>query len=109
MESNKEAKEILETLRANARKLVVLIEHSTMPDDVKDAWIALLPEMSVKQLDRFLSVLETKYLDEQTKGIDAEYKEKISALVDRFEKDKVKEDEETVKTLESVKKVISLL
>lgn len=109
MESNKEAQEILETLRANAKKLVVLIERSTMPDDVKDAWVALLPEMSVKQLDRFLSVLEAKYLDEQTRRIDAEYKEKISALVERFEQEKAKEDEEAVKTFESVKKVISLL
>ena len=109
MESDQEAREILETLRANARKLVVLIEHSTMPDDVKDAWIALLPEMSVKQLDKFLSVLETKYLDEQTRGIDAEYKEKISALVDRFEQEKAKESEEMEKALEGVKKVISLL
>jgi hypothetical protein len=109
MEPNKEMQEILETLRANARKLVILIEHSTMPDDIKESWIALLPGMSINQLDRFLSILEAKYLDEQTRSIDTEYKIRIQSLVDQFQQEKSEEDKEAEKILGNVKKVIELL
>ncbi len=109
MDSNQEAKEALEGLRANARKLVVLMERSMMPDDIKASWIALLPTMSVSQLDRFLSMLEAKYLDEQTRNIDTEYKAKIQSLMVRFEQERSEEDKEAEKMLENVKRVSGLL
>lgn len=98
--SEKEIDEELATkIELNARKLASFIYHSTMPDEVKDAWISVLPEMSFGQIDKLLSILEAKYLDEKTKHIDAEYKEKIEKLVSELDQEKLQEDEKFIEVL----------
>lgn len=91
--------ELAANMKFAARKLATLIYHSTMPDDVKDAWISVLPEMSFGQIDKLLSILEAKYLDEKTKHIDAEYKEKIEKLVSELDQEKLQEDEKFIEAL----------
>jgi|SRR3989344_2534505 len=95
-------KDLVAKLEFNAKKLAAFIYHSTMPDDIKDAWISVLPEMSFDQIDKLLSVLEAKYLDEKTKHIDAEYKEKIEKLVSEIGLEKLREDEKFIEILKRI-------
>ena len=99
MSNQENDEELAANLEFAARKLATLIHHSTMPEDVKDAWISVLPEMSFEQIEKLLSILEAKYLDEKTKHIDAEYKEKIEKLVSEFDQKKLQEDEEFIEVL----------
>jgi hypothetical protein len=83
----KQNQESLEYIIAPAIKLAILLHSSTMPTEVKEAWLALLPEMSLKQISEFLDILEGKYLDEQTKNIDDDYQQKLKKLFAKYKKE----------------------
>ena len=95
----KEIDEITKDLELHAKKLAILLHNSTMPDDVKLAWISLLPEMSAEQIGRLLNILEAKYLDEQTRDIDEKYKKELEEIVKGFENEK---DENHKKLIERI-------
>ena len=78
--------DLLKVAQLNAQKLALLLYISTIPDEVKESIIALLPEMTIEQINEFLNILESRYLDDQTKDIDEEYQEKLKELVLDFEK-----------------------
>ncbi len=102
-----EIKEIATSLELNARKLAILLYCSAMPDEIKESWIALLPEMSLEEINQLLTILEASYLDEETRQIDNEYKAKITKLTEEFQQQKLKEDQKTVDLLEKLAEAIS--
>lgn len=73
---------LAESVRLQAIKLAALLRDSNMPEDIKEAWIAVLPKMPLEQIDRFINILEAKYLDEQTKFIDEEFTAEIKRLLE---------------------------
>ena len=76
--------DVLMSVEFCAKKLAVLLYASSTPARIKEAWIALLPHMNVKQIARLLDIFEAKYANEKTKAIDEEYKKKLAALVQDF-------------------------
>jgi len=60
--------------RLRGQKLGVLLAASNFPDDVKEAILNILPDLSLDQADEFLEMLESKYLDEATGDIDELYR-----------------------------------
>ncbi len=68
--------DISQIMDLRAKKLGVLLATSTMPDEVKEAWVALLPELSLSQLDRLTNILEAEYLNNGTAPIDEFYSTK---------------------------------
>lgn len=45
-------------LRAKADRVILLLDTSVMPDEVKTSWLTLLPHMTLDQVDRLTSLLE---------------------------------------------------
>ena len=45
-------------LKAKADRLIMLLDASVMPEEVKTAWLTLLPEMNLDQIDRLIKLLE---------------------------------------------------
>jgi hypothetical protein len=66
------------------QKIAVLLDKSTLPNDVKEAWIQLISEMKIEQLDRFLNILEREYLDRETGYIDERYQETIKEVMNKY-------------------------
>jgi len=91
--------EIFQNLSIQAQKLAILLYYSTMPDDVKESWLAVIPEMSLSQIDRLLNILEAKYIDEQTKDIDEKYAKKIKKVVENFDKKRIEDKENLLKKI----------
>jgi hypothetical protein len=67
-------------LQSLGNKLGFLISSSTIPEDAKLELIALLPKMSLEQLDRLLNIFEAKFLNDQTQEIDKVFQEKIKKI-----------------------------
>lgn len=44
-------------LKKLGEHLALLLASTNLPDDVKDAWATLVPEMSIEQLDRLAKIL----------------------------------------------------
>lgn len=101
--------DIIDSIRLNARKLAALLENSTLPEEIKEAWVTLLPMLSARQIDMFLRTLEARYLDEQTREIDTRYREKLQALVKTFEEEKRQEDAKMVEQLKKVDSLVDML
>jgi len=47
-----------EAMERKFQHILALLKVSAMPQDVKDSWLALLPEMTVEQVNRFIKLLE---------------------------------------------------
>jgi len=92
-----------------SKKFVFLLENSGMPDEVKEAWLALLPEMSLEQLDRFFDILEAQYLNEKTKDIDEKYKKELEKVVEEFKKDTETNNKDLLQKIDSFKKIYASL
>ncbi len=99
-------KRIRENLEIQAKKMALLLYDSTMPDDIKEAWIALLPWMSLGQMDKLLNILEAKYLDGQTKDIDEKYKDKLKEVAEKFEKEQYENDKKLLEQINKLKKIL---
>lgn len=56
-------------VEALGKKLGLLISASTMTDEMKQALLDILPAMTPEQIDNLINILEAKYLDEQTGGL----------------------------------------
>jgi len=100
-----EEQKILQNLEIQAKKLAMLLFYSTMPQQVKGSWIAILPKMSLKQIDRLSSILEAKYLDEQTEDIDKKFKKKLETTIKGFKKQNAKTENEILQKINKLKKI----
>ncbi len=78
-------KELQELLKNRAKKLVFLIEESSLPDEIKVSWVKLLPEMSIEQIDKFFDIFEAAYLNKETKGIDEQFKQELIRIKTEIE------------------------
>ena len=95
--------EILQNIELQTKKLGLLLHNSTMPQEIKMSWLSLLPQMSLKQIDRFLNILEAKYLDEQTKSIDKKLKKELGTMIAKFQKQEVKSGKDLIKKIKKLK------
>lgn len=96
---------LLENLKIQAKKLALLLANSTMPEDIKEAWAVLIPEMTLEQIAKLLNILEAMYLDEQTKGIDEKYTRELAEAVKNLEK---KRQSEKNKLLDQLKQLAQI-
>ena len=68
---------IEEELKNVGERLALLLAAANMPDDVKQAWAALVPKMSLEQIDRFAKALEQQMVSQGS--------EEITQLADSIE------------------------
>jgi hypothetical protein len=76
--------------KERGERLAFLLASLNIDEQQKQAWLTLLPEMSLDQLDRLLNILEAKYLDQNSQGADQEFKkdlEKIQTTHDKKTQD----------------------
>ncbi len=104
--TQKDFDEMLVSLDVNAKKLATLLYYSDLPDEIKESWITLLPEMSLEQMQKLLDILEANYLDQATKDIDEKYTKEFSGLTEDLKKEK---DENDKKTVDLIKKISETL
>jgi len=96
----------LSLVEMDARRLSYLLYSSKMPEEVKNSWLTLLPEMSKEQILKFIDILEGDYLETETKEIDEEYKEKIKIIIDDFEKKKTDMDKQLINDIKKIQETI---
>jgi hypothetical protein len=82
---NNEAQEVLLNIELQAKKLAVLIYDSNMPQDVKEAWAAFIPEMDEELIGELSEMLEAKFVGEETQAIDDELKARLESIKNEHE------------------------
>jgi predicted transcriptional regulator len=83
-------------------KLGFYISALNAPEEIKNSWLAILPQMSIEQIMHLVDVFEEKYLQQETQYIDEEFK-KVLAEIEKEKNEKInKIDEETIKQIQDL-------
>ena len=98
------ASDLFRVTQFNAQKFALLLYSSALPEEIKESIIALVPEMTVAQINSLLNILESRYLDEQTKDIDSDYEEKLKVIFEQFEKTEESLDSELAQKIADLNK-----
>jgi hypothetical protein len=99
--------EFEETFKFLGRKLGFFISSLSAPEEIKNSWLSILPQMSIEQMERLANIFEEKYAQQETQYIDNEFK-KILAEIEIEKDEKLnKIDEETLKKLNDLAKKIA--
>ena len=96
--------ELTQEIQFYTKKLAVLLHHLKAPEKVKQAWAALLPKMSLKQISELLDILEARYLDEQTRHLDKALKQEVAQVVKKFEKQRKINSQKFISAIKQIAK-----
>ncbi len=66
--------------RALGVKLGLLLAATPLSEDERESWLALIPEMTPEQLIRFSQLLEVRFFDAATAGLDAAWRTELTAV-----------------------------
>lgn len=66
------SEDIQKELKGVGEKLAILLMASDFPAEIKESWGALIPEMSLEQIDRLMKVLEQHISQKATEDVSAE-------------------------------------
>lgn len=68
--SEQNNEQLTNQMKALGQRLAVLLAVADIPDDQKQAWATIIPEMSFEQLDKLAKILSAKLPDEATEEFD---------------------------------------
>ena len=86
--------------------MIFLLDASVMPQQVKTAWITLLPEMNLDQIDRLSALLEkeievaAEYAKKQPEN--DELIVKLKAAKERYDSNMAAADQQAMAALQSI-------
>ncbi len=89
------------------RELAVLLHISKMPLEIKKAWITLLPQMSLSQIEKLILFLEEGLSGQITKEVDEVFMEKILKMLNEFVQEREKIDRNFLKKIKQLRKDIN--
>ncbi|MEK7479180.1 MAG: hypothetical protein AAB634_01445 [Patescibacteria group bacterium] len=98
----KSVKEIAEAAVLTGARLAGLISFLKISDEGKDALLYLLEECTVEELVIISDILETLYLESQTKNVDEKFAKEIERVRAKWEK---KEDHLAERALAKIQKL----
>lgn len=106
-EENLTPNEISEAVEFHSRKLGFFLVALNISEEKREAWLRLLPEMSLKQLERLTKILEEQYLQEKTRDIDKAFEDSLNAVKEAYGNKMTEENKETIQKIEEISKQIS--
>lgn len=83
MQNDQELKDLI---RNKVERLAFFIEKSSMPDGVKVAWVKLLPELSLEQIDSLFDVVEAEYYTREVKEVDEKFESDLGEVMKEHNK-----------------------
>ncbi|MDA2922891.1 hypothetical protein MYX07_06540 [Patescibacteria group bacterium AH-259-L07] len=101
------SEEIKEAVKSQGKKLGFLIAALNISDIEKEAWLTLLPNMSLEQIERLGNILESKYTDQQTKGIDEELRSDLEKIKTEYDKKVGGLNTKTIKKIKDLSSQVS--
>ncbi|MFH1667611.1 MAG: hypothetical protein ABH884_01135 [Candidatus Komeilibacteria bacterium] len=87
-------KDLEEAAQSQGIKLGYLISTLEVSDEIKDSFLAILPKMSLEQIDSLILLLEQNYLQNQTKQVDQDFENALKKLSAEYNQEtkKIKDD-----------------
>ena len=80
----KEKPNPINKLKIYSKKLGILLYSSSLQKELKEAFIDLIPSMSLEQIEKLINILESQYLSHQTKHIDSKFQSQVEQIVQNY-------------------------
>lgn len=94
--------ELTDAAAAQGRKLGFFIAALNASDEIKQAWLDLLPNLSLPQLARLSDIMESKYLAQQTESIDRDFKAELEKIKSDFAVQDEAQDKKVLAQIENL-------
>lgn len=88
------------------KKLGLLISELKIDDETRQAFLDLLPSLTLEQIEELTDALELKYLDAATRSEDKKFEEQLIQIKEEYTKKQEEIDKETIKQLEELEKAL---
>ena len=98
-QQNLNQQELEELAKAKGQRLAFLLSAANIDDEQKEAWLTLLPEMSLEQLEKLVDVLEAQYLNQQTKDIDKEFAKDLTNIKNEYDQKEADLEKDTIEKM----------
>lgn len=95
-------------LQFQGRKIAVLLYEAPIPFEIKEAWITLIPSMTLEQIDQLGTILENAFVNQQTQDIDAQYHQLAIAVAEEIAQREEEADEKLLHQLDVIKQMENL-
>lgn len=96
--------QVAKVITFKAKKLAVLLMTSSLPDELKIAWINLLDDMTAAQMDKLLQILEDEYLQNATETIDDHFEHEWQKRIAEYEDKEERDIDELQKNVEAIQR-----
>lgn len=93
-------------VRAKGQKLGIILSELKIDDETRQAFLDILPSLTLEQIDELLNTLEVKYLDAATRSEDEKFKQDLLKIKNDFEKAQEQNDLKTLKQLEDLENIL---
>lgn len=93
-------------VRAKGQKLGIILSELKIDDETRQAFLDILPSLTLEQIDELLNTLEIKYLDAATRSEDKKFEEELSKIKSDHIKKQEDIDKESIKQLEELEKLL---
>lgn len=97
---------IKELVEKKGQKLAFLISEFKIDEETRQAFLDILPSLSLEQIDKLIDILEVKYLDAATRSEDKKFEEELSKIKSDHIKKQEDIDKESIKQLEELEKLL---
>mgnify|MGYP006865014049 CR=1 FL=1 len=93
---------IKKVAKANGKKLAFLLAASKLSEEEQQQWIALVPKMSLEQIDRLIDVLENQFCAEGFSMLDENLEKELRNVKEATLKQAKDIDVKTLKRLNTL-------
>lgn len=98
--------EVEDQFKNVGKRLALLLASANLPDEVKNAWVTLIPDMSLEQIDRLAKALEG-HLNPDEQAALAEIAQQAKQAQAAFEQKKRQAETQAQKELDEVEAMLS--
>lgn len=94
--------QIREIIHLKGQKLGTLLNKLKWPQELKQAWVDLLPTLTAEQIDELIMLTEENYLQQETTQIDKNFQAKAQALYSKYKANQKQIDDKVMEELKTI-------
>ena len=100
--------QLKELAAVQGRKLGLLLASLNVSKETLEAFLDILPEMSVEQLEQLTDILEARYLADKTSALDEKLKEEFLKIKQESDKAAAVNEERALNALKKIEEELGV-
>lgn len=77
--------EVKQAAQAQAQRITTLLEKLHLTEEERQAFVSVIPTLTIEQIDELAAMLEHKYLDQETQHVDDEMRQDLQQIKQTYD------------------------